>query len=227
MRNQTKDIAKEETVKIDLDSISLDGLLAVPANAWGIVVFAHGSGSSRFSSRNLYVAEYLQSNGMATLLFDLLTKREEEYDDRSGNLRFDISFLTMRLVAATAWLDSQESVRELPVGYFGASTGAAAALSAAAIKPDIVRAVVSRGGRPDLTGPSLKDVKAPTLFIVGGSDTQVLLLNQKAFTSLDSIKEIRVVPGATHLFEETGALERVARLASEWFSKYLAPSDDR
>lgn len=226
MKKQLENSVREETVKIELDSVTLDGILAVPANAEAIIVFAHGSGSSRFSSRNLYVAESLQKDGMATLLFDLLTRREEEYDDRSGRLRFDISFLTMRLVAATVWLGSQEDIRELPVGYFGASTGAAAALSAAAIKPDVVRAVVSRGGRPDLAGPSLKDVKAPTLLIVGGNDTEVLLLNQQAFALLGHHKEIRVVPGATHLFEEAGALERVAKLASEWFLRYLVPSED-
>ena len=213
------------SVKVTFGSVTLDGILTVPPEAEAIVLFAHGSGSSRFSYRNLFVAESLQKKGLATLLFDLLTRKEEEYDRKAGDLRFDISLLTMRLAGATAWLASQKETRDLAVGYFGASTGAAAALSAAAMKPDIVRAVVSRGGRPDLAGPALKNVKAPTLLIVGGDDTQVLRLNENALAQMSAQKKLEIVPGATHLFEEPGALETVALLASRWFQTYLLSGD--
>jgi putative phosphoribosyl transferase len=216
--------AIEQLVKVTFGSEVLDGILTVPSRAKAIILFAHGSGSSRFSHRNLFVAESLQKEGLATLLFDLLTRKEEEYDDRSGELRFDISLLTMRLAGATAWLASQKETRALAMGYFGASTGAAAALSAAAMKPDIVQAVVSRGGRPDLAGPALKDVRAPTLFIVGGSDTQVLRLNEEAMAQMSAEKKLEIVPGATHLFEEPGALEAVSHMASAWFRRYLLPA---
>ncbi len=220
-----KQDAGEQLVKVTFGSVVLDGILNVPSGAESIVLFAHGSGSSRFSHRNLFVAESLQKKGLATLLFDLLTRKEEEYDDRSGELRFDISLLTMRLAGATAWLASRKETRDLAVGYFGASTGAAAALFAAAMKPDTVRAVVSRGGRPDLAGPTLKDVRAPTLFIVGGNDTQVLSLNRNALAEMSAEKKLEIVPGATHLFEEPGALEAVASLASRWFLTYLVPGN--
>ena len=223
MKKQAEREINEQPVKVTFGSVVLDGILAVPSQAEAIVLFAHGSGSSRFSHRNLFVAESLQKKGLATLLFDLLTRKEEEYDDRTGELRFDISLLTMRLAGATTWLASQKETRDLAVGYFGASTGAAAALSAAAMKPDIVRAVVSRGGRPDLAGPALKDVKAPTLFIVGGDDTQVLRLNEKALAQMSAQRKLEIVPGATHLFEEPGTLETVALLASRWFLAYLTP----
>jgi dienelactone hydrolase len=221
MKKEAEREINEQPVKVTFGSVVLDGILAVPPQAQAIVVFAHGSGSSRFSHRNLFVAESLQKKGLATLLFDLLTRKEEEYDDRTGELRFDISLLAMRLGGATTWLTSQKETRDLTVGYFGASTGAAAALSAAAMKPDIVRAVVSRGGRPDLAGPALKDVKAPTLFIVGGNDTQVIRLNEKAMAQMSVERKLEIVPGATHLFEEAGTLETVALLASQWFLAYL------
>lgn len=223
MKNQAEKGINEQLVKVTFGSVGLDGILTVPPEAAGIVVFAHGSGSSRFSHRNLFVADSLQKKGLATLLFDLLTRKEEEYDDRTGELRFDISLLTMRLAGATTWLSSQKQTRELALGYFGASTGAAAALSAAAMKPDIVRAVVSRGGRPDLAGPALKVVRAPVLFIVGGNDTQVLRLNEKALVQMSAETKLEIVAGATHLFEEPGTLEAVASLASQWFLAYLAP----
>ncbi len=221
MKKQGEQVTDEQEVKVAVGSVTLDGILVVPSGAEAVVLFAHGSGSSRFSHRNLFVAESLQKKGLATLLFDLLTKKEEEYDRRSAELRFDINLLTMRLAGATAWIASQKKTRNLAVGYFGASTGAAAALSAAAMKPDSVHAVVSRGGRPDLAGRALKDLKAPTLFIVGGNDTQVLSLNKNALAQIGAEKQLEIVPGATHLFEEPGALEIVARLASEWFRRYL------
>jgi pimeloyl-ACP methyl ester carboxylesterase len=225
MKKQVGKGIAEHSVKLAFGSITLDGILTVPPEAVAIVLFAHGSGSSRFSYRNLFVAESLQKKGLATLLFDLLTREEEEYDRKAADLRFDISLLTMRLAGATAWLASQKETRDWAVGYFGASTGAAAALSAAAMKPDIVRAVVSRGGRPDLAGPVLKNVRAPTLLIVGGDDTQVLRLNENALAQMSAQKKLEVVPGATHLFEEPGALETVALLASRWFQTYLLSGD--
>jgi putative phosphoribosyl transferase len=221
MKKQAERDINEQLVKVVFESVVLDGILTVPSQAEAIVIFAHGSGSSRFSHRNLFVAESLQKKGLATLLFDLLTRKEEEYDERTGELRFDISLLTMRLAGTTTWLSSQKKTSDLAVGYFGASTGAAAALSAAAMKPDIVRAVVSRGGRPDLAGPALKDVEAPTLFIVGGNDTQVIRLNEKALAQMSVERKLEIVPGATHLFEEPGTLETVALLASRWFLTYL------
>jgi putative phosphoribosyl transferase len=223
MTKQVEGGTNEQAVKVTFGSVVLDGILAVPPKAEAIVLFAHGSGSSRFSHRNLFVAEYLQKKGLATLLFDLLTRKEEEYDRKSGDLRFDISLLTMRLAGTTTWIASQKNTRDLAVGYFGASTGAAAALSAAAMKPDIVRAVVSRGGRPDLAGPALKDVKAPTLLIVGGDDRQVIRLNENAIAQMTAQRKLEIVPGATHLFGEPGTLETAARLASEWFRRYLLP----
>ncbi len=189
-----------------------------------MVVFAHGSGSSRFSPRNRQVAVALNHAGLGTLLLDLLTEEEGQADRRTGRYRFDIDLLSRRLVTAVDWLESNPAAPR-PVGLFGASTGAAAALVAAAERPDRVRAVVSRGGRPDLADPSLPDVRSPTLLVVGGADTEVLDLNRQALARLDCTKRLVVVPGATHLFEEPGALDRVAELAAEWFSINLAGDD--
>jgi dienelactone hydrolase len=203
--------------------VMLSGDLTIPAGATGVVVFAHGSGSSRFSPRNQRVAAHLQGAGFATLLFDLLTAEEESIDARTGRLRFDVSMLADRLVNVTDWLGAQTATRALPVGYFGASTGAAAALIAAAARPDVVRAVVSRGGRPDLAGRALQRVSAPTLLIVGGDDTPVIGMNQSALAELAAgTKRLEIVPGATHLFEEAGTLERVCDLAQQWFERHLA-----
>jgi pimeloyl-ACP methyl ester carboxylesterase len=189
-----------------------------------VVLFAHGSGSSRHSPRNQYVARVLRQAGFGTLLLDLLTADEESVDQYTRHLRFDIELLALRLIGATDWLRQQTPTRELPIGYFGASTGAGAALMAAADRPDVVRAVVSRGGRPDLAGPALMRVHAPTLLIVGRADAPVIDLNERALELLDVEKELRIIPGATHLFEEPGALEEVARLASDWFARHLAPA---
>jgi putative phosphoribosyl transferase len=194
----------------------------LPVNAAGVVLFAHGSGSSRFSPRNRYIAGILQEGGFGTLLFDLLTESEEDVDLRTRHLRFDIEFLARRLGEATDWIQEDASVRGLPLGYFGASTGGAAALAAAAARPDLVGAVVSRGGRPDLAGPALREVKAPTLLIVGGKDRQVMELNRNALSEMRCVKDMSIVPGATHLFEEEGALEYVADMALDWFRRYLA-----
>lgn len=208
----------ERPVKVSAGPVALEGILAVPPQAKGVVLFAHGSGSGRFSPRNNFVARVLQNAGFATLLIDLLTELEAQ--DR--RLVFDIDFLTERLLAATDWLRQEPETRGLPIGYFGASTGAAAALQAAARKPEAVRAVVSRGGRPDLASQFLPNVKAPTLLIVGGADYPVIPLNREAHKLLRAEKELTIVPGATHLFEEPGALEKVAELAARWFDRYLA-----
>jgi dienelactone hydrolase len=207
----------EQTVRIALGKVTLDGTLVLPAGGKGIVVFAHGSGSSRLSPRNLFVAGTLQKAGFGTLLFDLLTK-EEDYVYEN---RFDIDLLTARLVGATRWLAARPEGKGLPVGYFGASTGAAAALQGAAQAGKEIRAVVSRGGRPDMAMPSLPKVLAPTLLIVGEHDPEVLQLNRLALAMLAVGKELVVVPGATHLFEEPGTLEKVATLAKDWFLRYL------
>jgi pimeloyl-ACP methyl ester carboxylesterase len=209
-------------IRIPIGSIYLDGNLEIPEGAKGIVVFVHGSGSSRHSPRNRYVAEELQKRGLGTLLFDLLTAEEERIDMITREFRFNIDLLAKRLSDVTAWLLKTEEIKELNIGYFGASTGAAAALIAAGEYPDQVKAVVSRGGRPDLAENTLMYVKSPTLFIVGERDTQVIKLNQWAFEKLSAKdKELKIVPGATHLFEEPGTLEEAARLAGEWFTKYL------
>lgn len=206
----------ERSVYIPSEAGLLQGELDVPADARGIVLFAHGSGSSRFSRRNRQVAEYLQSEGLATLLFDLLTETEDlQYPNR-----FDIPLLARRLLSATQWVQQEPRARGLALGYFGASTGAAAALQAAAQLPE-VRAVVSRGGRPDLAMVHLAQVRAPTLLIVGGNDDTVLRLNREALAHLQIPKALEVVPGASHLFEEPGALEAVARHAADWFLQYL------
>lgn len=199
----------------------LRGLLTVPDAADGVVAFAHGSGSSRLSPRNQQVARELQEDGFATLLFDLLTHDEAIVDERTREHRFDIPLLGERLVAATDWLRDQESTRDLPIGYFGASTGAAAALVAAAARPEDVGAVVSRGGRPDLAGEALTRVAAPTLLIVGGLDTVVIGLNESAQERLRGTSELVIVEGATHLFEEPGTMEQVTRHAIAWFERWL------
>jgi dienelactone hydrolase len=203
----------------------LEGNLTLPEGARGIVLFAHGSGSSRFSPRNCYVAQQLNREKLATLLVDLLSPEEEAVDLRTARLRFNIGLLAERLVGVTDWLVRQPDTRPLRIGYFGASTGAAAALVAAAERPQIVRAIVSRGGRPDLAGPALARVEAPTLLIVGGDDTPVIELNRAALAQLRCEKRLVIVPGATHLFEEPGALDEVARLAREWFQQYLAQGE--
>jgi putative phosphoribosyl transferase len=203
--------------------VTLEGTLDLPNEAPGIVLFAHGSGSSRHSPRNRYVAGVLQSKGMATLLFDLLTSDEDYFDQRTAQLRFDIPLLAKRLSGATRWVMRQPETQALPVGYFGASTGAAAALVAAAQLPGAVAAVVSRGGRPDLAGEALGSVLAPTLLIVGGNDEAVIELNREALSKLRcSPKKLVLIPGATHLFEEPGTLEEVARIAAEWFTHHFA-----
>jgi len=207
---------------IPLSEATLGGELIIPDGATGLVIFAHGSGSSRHSPRNQNVARTLRSVGLGTLLFDLLTAQEEVAEAYTRHLRFNITFLANRLVAVTNWVRSQPSCGELMVGYFGASTGAAAALVAAADLPKFVHAVVSRGGRPDLAEAALDRVQAPTLLIVGGADTPVILLNEQAFARLRCEKTLRIVPHASHLFEEAGALETVATLAGEWFLKHLA-----
>ncbi len=209
---------------IQIDSISLEGNLVIPPNPRGVVLFAHGSGSSRYSPRNQYVARFLRAGGLGTLLIDLLTEREEAVDSHTRGLRFDIPFLAARLTAAIDWLSQTAETPPLRIGLFGASTGAAAALVAAAQRPDVVAAVVSRGGRPDLAGNALASVRAPTLLIVGGYDIPVIPLNQSAFEALTCEKRLDIVPEATHLFEEPGALEEVARLARAWFTHYLAPN---
>jgi len=207
----------EQSVKIPAGPVSLEGMLAIPTGAQAIVLFAHGSGSGRFSPRNSFVARELQRGGIATLLVDLLT--EDEASDR--RLVFDISLLAERLAKITDWLKQSQSTRGMKIGYFGASTGAAAALLVAARPNSPVSAIVSRGGRPDLVLSELPKVKAPTLLIVGGNDEPVVSLNRQAYAALRSPKEMVIIPGATHLFEEPGALEEVARLAREWFRHHL------
>lgn len=214
-------VSGEQLVYIRVEKVTLEGSLGVPQGAPGVVLFAHGSGSSRHSSRNRYVARRLRQVGLATLLIDLLTPGEEAEDMEREHLRFDIGLLARRLVDAANWLRQNPATKDLAIGYFGASTGAAAALAAAAEYPEVVSAIVSRGGRPDLAAPVLSQVKAPTLLIVGGHDFNVLTLNRDALTKLRSEKELVIVSGATHLFEEPGALEEVSRLAANWFAKYL------
>jgi putative phosphoribosyl transferase len=218
------DFSQEKTVKFSAGIVELEGSLTVPENAKGMVLFAHGSGSSRHSSRNKYVANDLNESGLATLLIDLLTSQEEELDNQTRHIRFDLALLAGRLVGAAEWLKSQEETKDLKIGLFGASTGGGAALITAQKIPGLIRAVVSRGGRPDLAGPSLPDVKAPVLLIVGGNDFQVIEMNNEAFARLRCEKQMIIVPGATHLFEESGKLEKVAGLAKEWFLKYLSPA---
>lgn len=209
-------------VQIPVAGAKLEGELSAPGELRGMVVFAHGNGSSRHSPRNRYVARALQESGMATLLFDLLTEEEDAVDRRTAEMRFNIALLAGRLRRATDWLMGSPEIKNIKLGYFGASTGAAAALVAASERDD-VGAVVSRGGRPDLAGPALNRVKAPTLLIVGGNDPQVLELNRGALNQLSCEKRLEVIPGATHLFEESGMLEDAARRAREWFEQHLGP----
>jgi dienelactone hydrolase len=206
---------------IPAEGVLLEADVVVPEQAQGVVLFAHGSGSSRHSPRNRYVARELQSAGLATVLADLLTPAEEQLDARTAELRFDIGLLAARVAALTDWLVEQEPTESLGIGLFGASTGAAAALVAAATRPDLVQAVVSRGGRPDLAGELLGRVHQPTLLIVGGRDTVVIELNREALEQLSGEARLEIVPGASHLFEEPGALEQVARLARGWFVRHL------
>ena len=227
MNRPTGSATGELVVLIKTLSAALEGGLSIPKGAQGVVLFAHGSGSSRFSPRNRYVAQVLQNAGIGTLLFDLLTRQEEAIDERTGQLRFDIGFLARRLVEVTDWLATDLSGKGLKLGYFGASTGAAAALVAAAERPDDIKALVSRGGRPDLAREDLPRVKAPTLLIVGGKDYQVIEMNRDALVKLRGEKSLIIVPGATHLFEEPGTLEEVARLAADWFSRYFARKSER
>ena len=213
--------AEECPVQVTVGRIILDGSLCIPEKARAVVIFAHGSGSSRLSPRNQYVARVLRKAGLGTLLFDLLTQAEEEIDIDTAELRFNIGLLADRLVGATDWLTEVGGAERYKTGYFGASTGAAAALVAATKRPDIVDAIVSRGGRPDLAGNALSQVRAPTLLIVGGSDVPVIEMNRRALRELQVEKKLEIVPGATHLFEEPGALEQVARLAADWFVRHL------
>jgi putative phosphoribosyl transferase len=212
-------------VEILSTGVRLEGILSIPEEPKGLVVFVHGSGSSRHSPRNQYVAQMLQEGALATLLFDLLTAHEEEIDLRTRHLRFDIDLLARRTAGVLEWLDLQPYADGLRKGLFGSSTGAAAALIAAAEIPDKVDAVVSRGGRPDLAGPALPKVKAPTLLIVGANDEVVIDLNEQALAQMQpgAEKKLTIVPGASHLFEEPGTLEYAARLAREWFEEHLSP----
>jgi putative phosphoribosyl transferase len=221
MEGGRESTAPSREVLVDAGPVALEGTLAVPDDAIGMVLFAHGSGSSRHSLRNRYVAGELQAAGMGTLLFDLLTAEEEEADAPIGHLRFDIGLLAERLVEAVEWLGREPSTAALPVGCFGASTGGAAALVAAARLPERIAAVVSRGGRPDLAGEALPRVRAPTLLVVGGDDLPVLGMNQDAMARMTGEVTLEIVPGASHLFEEPGALEEVARLARAWFAEKL------
>ncbi|MHB8232183.1 MAG: dienelactone hydrolase family protein [bacterium] len=212
-------ISKEVLIRINDKNIA--GNMEIPAKAKGLVIFAHGSGSGRFSPRNRYVAGVLSKNNLGTLLFDLLTAEEEKIDEYTAEYRFNIPLLAERLINVTDWLLKEPPLKGLKLGYFGASTGAAAALTAAAKKSEIIYAVVSRGGRPDLAMESLYLVKAPTLLIVGGEDFDVIELNKAAYENIAAEKKLKIIPGASHLFEEPGALDEVARLASAWFSEHL------
>ena len=211
-------------IRLSAGRATLDGNLTIVDQAAALVLFAHGSGSSRHSPRNQFVARTLNGTGLATLLFDLLTPEEELVDTRTAELRFDIDLLAERLVHATTWAKQQQQTRDLRIGYFGSSTGGGAALVAAAQLPDDVDAVVSRGGRPDLAGAALPKVQAPTLLIVGGRDDIVIELNEQARDQMGCEVKLEIIPGATHLFEEPGALEQVAKLASDWFLLHAAGS---
>ena len=210
-------MARTIEIHIPLSSALLSGELTIPRDARGIIIFSHGSGSSRFSRRNRFVAAVMQENGFATLLFDLLTEDEDQVYEK----RFDIALLAERLIGVTEWLAVQKMTEDLKPAYFGASTGAASALNAAAVLGSRIKAVVSRGGRPDLALDALKNVKSPVLLLVGGDDIPVIEMNRTAFECLKGVKEMIVIPGATHLFEEPGKMEEVARLAAAWFGKFL------
>jgi len=211
----------EQALKIPVGNVEVEGNLFLPSGTQSMVVFAHGSGSSRFSPRNQYVAKEFNKANLGTLLFDLLTPEEEEEDELTAEYRFNIALLAARLVGTTQWLRNDPSTRNLKIGYFGASTGAAAALIAAAKLPEEVSAVVSRGGRPDLAGEYLADVQAPTLLLVGGWDEEVIELNKQAQTQMRNENKLVIIPEATHLFEEPGKLEEVAKLSRDWFQRYL------
>ena len=211
----------EGLVHVGIGSVTLDGNLLVPSGASGIVLFAHGSGSSRFSSRNRYVASTLREGNLGTLLIDLLTPREEARDNLTAELRFDIGMLADRLAGTVEWLRSQTELSGKRIGLFGTSTGGGAALVAAAARPKLIQAIVSRGGRPDLAGDALPHVEAPTLLIVGGDDTPVIAMNRRAYNQMHCERRMEIVPGATHLFEEPGTLETVAALARGWFTRHL------
>ncbi len=215
---------EREAVEITAGDVELEGFLTIPYQARGLVIFAHGSGSSRNSPRNRFVSDYLNSSSLGTLLFDLLSAEEEERDAQTGELRFNMPFLSKRLMQVLDWAREDERTEGLNLGIFGSSTGAAAAIIAAATRRDI-RAIVSRGGRPDLAGLTLREMHSPTLLIVGGNDDVVLELNEFAAKELQSVVDLKIVPGATHLFEEPGALEEVSRLAVGWFHRYLTPSE--
>jgi dienelactone hydrolase len=217
----------EQTVLIPVDHGELQGDLYVPADALGLVIFAHGSGSGRHSPRNRYVARVLQEHSFGTLLMDLLTVVEEQTESPAGELRFNIGLLAERLLRAAIWTRQHRFISLLPIGYFGASTGSAAALVAAALKPEDVKAIVSRGGRPDLAGPYLSRVQAPTLLIVGGDDPFVIRLNEEAMQHIAVERRLEIIPGATHLFEEPGALEKVAELATDWFGRHMTTPKHR
>jgi putative phosphoribosyl transferase len=210
-----------DSLRIPVAEVTLSGDIGIPDAAHGVVVFAHGSGSSRHSPRNRFVAEHLRDTGLATVLADLLTPQEERTDEVTGELRFNIGLLAQRVIGLVDWVAGYEHLAGLGVGLFGASTGAAAALVAAATRPETVQAVVSRGGRPDLAGQYLRSVRQPTLLIVGGHDDVVIKLNRAAMRTLAGEARLEIVPGATHLFSEPGALEQVARLAADWFTRYL------
>jgi dienelactone hydrolase len=216
-------LSQAQSLRIPTPGAVLNADLVIPVEARGIVLFAHGSGSSRHSHRNQFVARIAQESSFGTLLLDLLTTEEEHLDNKTRELRFDIDLLANRLLAAVDWIAHQPSMKHLPIGLFGASTGAAAALIAAAKRPDVVRSVVSRGGRPDLAGEALKKVKAPTMLIVGGYDDAVLVLNEQAKKEMTGEVTLKVVPRATHLFEEPGALAQVADFAAAWFWGTLKP----
>ena len=222
MRETQAQSVRERPVKIQIGKVSINGDLGVPEGAGGVVLFAHGSGSSRFSPRNRSVAGVLRQAGLATLLMDLLTEEEEKVDMVTRHLRFDIPLLAERLAGATRWLREDAETKRLRIGYFGSSTGTAAALVAAARLPEEVSAIVSRGGRPDLAGGSLPLVKAPTLLIVGGDDVPVIGMNREAMQMMKAKPELVIVPGASHLFEEPGKLEEAARLATDWFKRCLS-----
>jgi putative phosphoribosyl transferase len=227
MTREARRDCPEQLVDVSAGLVTLEGSLGVPESAHGVVLFAHGSGSGRHSPRNRFVAEALRNANLATLLVDLLTEDEEAIDERTGHLRFDINLLAERLVGATDWLSEDPQTAQLGVGYFGASTGAGAALLAATRRPDRVQAIVSRGGRPDLAGQALPEVESPALLIVGGDDGPVIGMNKVALAHLGAPKKkLVIVPGASHLFEEPGKLEEVARLAADWFTTHLRPFAD-
>jgi putative phosphoribosyl transferase len=217
-------MAEETLVKIPVGKLNLEGVLTIPQEASGLVLFVHGSGSSRKSPRNRYVAQVLNQAGIATMLFDLLTAEEEVVDERTRELRFNIGLLAERLEKVTDWVANNPTTKHLSLGYFGASTGAAAALIAEVRTPHLIRAIVSRGGRPDLANLHLSKVKAPTLLLVGGIDGIVIELNEEAFSRLICPKKLVIIKGATHLFEEEGTLEEVAKTARDWFLKYFSKS---